>query len=118
MTAGDDAVAPAGIVDPAKLLGQTFQIFKFVLHVFSMLGGDLFHLFAGICLLRSQTQQVPNLIESESQITATANEAETLQRVVAVGAIIALGPQGQRHQVYLLIVANGNDLHARFPGED
>ena len=54
-----------------------------------MVGADPVDLGTRLILLRGQAQQVPDLIERESQIPAPANEAQPMQVIRPVGAIVA-----------------------------
>jgi hypothetical protein len=54
-----------------------------------VLGTDPVDLGTGLFLLRGQAQQIPHLIEREPQIPAPANEAQPVQVIHPVGAIVA-----------------------------
>jgi hypothetical protein len=109
------AISPAALTPPiyaAQLVGQAGQVGNLLFDFGQVLGADPVNLNAGLILLRGQAQQIPHLIEAEPQIPASADEAQPVQMIGPIGAIVARRSWRRGQQPCLLEIADRDDLRA------
>jgi len=88
-----------------------------VFHGLKMAGGDFIGALARLLGRVGQRQQFPDRIQAEAQVSAVADEGQTLDVFIAVKPLVAGRAEGIGHQADLFVVAHSGDLGAGFAGQ-
>jgi len=82
-----------------------------------MARGYLVDVAARLIRSRAESQQLTNIFDAKSQVAGMPDEVETLYRVVAIPALLAICACGRAEQTDLLVVSDGRDFDARASGK-
>lgn len=103
----DDAALTAG-GQPLQLRFQGPELTKSPSYLGQLRCDFGIHLGAGGAGLIGEPQQVPDVVQTESQATAAPYEQQTVAVPIIVDPVPARRPRGRRQQSLTLVVADGD----------
>ena len=96
--------------EPSKLESQASQIGDFRLYFPEMTRSHIADVRTRRRLGRRKQQHVPDLLQREAEVAASAHEAQALEVLATIHAIVAGCPLTFRQQAGLFVVADGDNF--------
>lgn len=112
-----NAAACALVEHTRQLRAQGGQLSDALIDRRQMARRDLVDVPARLIGSRAESQQLTNIFDAKSQVAGMPDEVETLYRVVAIPALLAIRAFRRAEQTDLLVVSDGRDFDARASGK-
>ena len=111
---GDEPLPAAAGAEAAQFAGQPGQIGELLFDRTAMLLRNAIHFGACLRFLRRQAKQIPDLVEREAQVPATADEMKPPPMFRTIRPVVSIRARGDGHQSDLFVIADRHNLDAGF----
>jgi hypothetical protein len=112
-----NAAACALVEHTRQLRAQEGELSDALIDRCQMARRDLVNVAAWLVRSRAESQQLTDIFDAKSQVAGMPDEVETLYRVVAIPALLAIRAVGHAEQTDLLVVPDGRDFDTRASGK-